>query len=80
MTMDFLPISREGYEAAGMGTAAILYILSGDAYVDHPSFGPAIISRLLEAQWLYGGNHCPAGLEEIRKALRFLESPDWRFW
>ena len=48
MTMDFLPISREDMKQRGWEQCDFVYI-SGDAYVDHPSFGPAIISRLLEA-------------------------------
>ena len=48
MTMDFLPISREDMKQRGWEQCDFVYI-SGDAYVDPPSFGPAIISRLLEA-------------------------------
>ena len=48
MTMDFLPISREDMKQRVWEQCDFVYI-SGDAYVDHPSFGPAIISRLLEA-------------------------------
>ena len=48
MTMDFLPMSREDMKQRGWEQCDFVYI-SGDAYVDHPSFGPAIISRLLEA-------------------------------
>ena len=48
MTMDFLPISQEDMRRRGWEQCDFVYI-SGDAYVDHPSFGPAIISRLLEA-------------------------------
>ena len=45
---DYLPISRADMEARGWEQCDFVYI-SGDAYVDHPSFGTAIISRLLEA-------------------------------
>jgi uncharacterized radical SAM protein YgiQ len=45
---DFLPVCREDMEKRGWEQCDFVYI-SGDAYVDHPSFGPAIISRLLEA-------------------------------
>ncbi|MBQ7794985.1 MAG: YgiQ family radical SAM protein [Lachnospiraceae bacterium] len=48
MIHDFLPICREDMEKRGWEQCDFVYI-SGDAYVDHPSFGPAIISRLLEA-------------------------------
>jgi uncharacterized radical SAM protein YgiQ len=45
---DFLPVCREDMEKRGWEQCDFVYII-GDAYVDHPSFGPAIISRLLEA-------------------------------
>ncbi|MBQ8691830.1 MAG: hypothetical protein IJ520_01640, partial [Synergistaceae bacterium] len=43
----FLPVSREDMQARGWDELDFLYI-SGDAYVDHPSFAPALICRLLE--------------------------------
>lgn len=45
--MSFLPINKKEMEARGWEELDFLYI-SGDAYVDHPSFGHAIITRLLE--------------------------------
>ena len=45
----FLPMSRAEMEALGWDACDII-IVSGDAYVDHPSFGMAIIGRSLEAQ------------------------------
>ena len=45
---DFLPICREDMERRGWEQCDFVYVI-GDAYVDHPSFGPAIISRLLES-------------------------------
>ena len=44
----FLPVSREDMQARHWDELDFLYI-SGDAYVDHPSFAPALICRLLEA-------------------------------
>ena len=44
---EFLPITREECDARGWGQVDFVYV-SGDAYVDHPSFGAAIISRVLE--------------------------------
>ena len=44
----FLPISRADMERRGWDRCDFVYV-SGDAYVDHPSFGMAIITRLLEA-------------------------------
>ncbi len=45
----FLPVSRADMEERGWEQSDFVYVI-GDAYVDHPSFGPAIISRLLEAR------------------------------
>ena len=45
----FLPISREEMEARGWEAPDFVYV-TGDAYVDHPSFGVAIISRVLESE------------------------------
>lgn len=44
---DFLPVSKQDMEKRGWDYYDFLYIV-GDAYVDHPSFGHAIISRVLE--------------------------------
>lgn len=44
----FLPVSAEDLKERGISRPDFVYVI-GDAYVDHPSFGPAIISRLLEA-------------------------------
>ena len=43
----FLPIRREEMDALGWEQPDFVYVI-GDAYVDHPSFGHAIISRVLE--------------------------------
>ena len=48
MIHDFLPISRADMERRGWEQCDFVYV-TGDAYVDHPSFGHAIISRVLEA-------------------------------
>jgi uncharacterized radical SAM protein YgiQ len=45
----FLPMSREEMDQLGWDSCDVI-IVTGDAYVDHPSFGMAIIGRLLEAQ------------------------------
>ena len=49
MIHDYLPICREDMDRRGWEECDFVYV-SGDAYVDHPSFGPAIISRLLESR------------------------------
>jgi len=45
----FLPMSREEMDLLGWDSCDII-IVTGDAYVDHPSFGMAVIGRVLEAQ------------------------------
>lgn len=60
--MDFLPISKEDMERQGIAQLDFVYV-TGDAYVDHPSFGHAIISRVLE------GNGYRVGM---------IPQPDWK--
>ena len=48
MIHDYLPISREDMEKRNWEQCDFVYV-TGDAYVDHPSFGHAIISRILES-------------------------------
>ncbi|BBP44572.1 YgiQ family radical SAM protein [Thiosulfativibrio zosterae] len=48
-TAPFLPMSRAEMDALGWDSCDII-LVSGDAYVDHPSFGAAVIGRALEAQ------------------------------
>ncbi len=45
---DFLPITPEDMHSRGIETPDFVYVI-GDAYVDHPSFGAAIVSRVLES-------------------------------
>ncbi|MBO7161232.1 MAG: hypothetical protein J6W15_00310, partial [Clostridia bacterium] len=47
--MAFLPITKEEALANGI-TEFDFVIVTGDAYVDHPSFGTAVIGRVLEAE------------------------------
>ena len=59
---DFLPISREDMKKRGWDQVDFVYVC-GDAYVDHPSFGAAIITRVLEAHGYRIG---------------FIAQPDWK--
>lgn len=59
---DFLPICREDMEKRGWDRPDFVYVI-GDAYVDHPSFGHAIISRVLEAHGY---------------KVAIISQPDWR--
>ena len=47
MNKDFLPVSLNDLKALGWGELDII-LISGDAYVDHPSYGAALIGRYLE--------------------------------
>lgn len=61
-TARFLPTSRQEMDELGWDSCDII-IVSGDAYVDHPSFGMAVIGRSLEAQGFRVG---------------IISQPDWR--
>ena len=60
-TAPYLPMSREEMDLLGWDSCDVV-LVTGDAYVDHPSFGMAIIGRLLEAQGFRVG---------------ILAQPDW---
>ena len=60
--MGFLPISAEDMNKAGIEQLDFVYVI-GDAYVDHPSFGHAIISRILESHGYSVG---------------IISQPDWK--
>jgi len=48
---DFLPTTKKELELRGWDQVDVV-LFSGDAYIDHPSFGSAVIGRILEAQGL----------------------------
>ena len=58
----WLPTSRKEMEALGWEHADVI-IFTGDAYIDHPSFGAAVIARVMEA----------AGLR-----VAVVPQPNWR--
>ncbi len=60
--LEFLPVSQADMEKRGWKQCDFVYI-TGDAYVDHPSFGTAIISRVLEAHGYRVG---------------IISQPDWK--
>ena len=62
MNGDFLPICRADMEKRGWTQCDFVYV-TGDAYVDHPSFGTAIISRVLESRGYKVG---------------IISQPDWK--
>ena len=55
--MAFLPTTREEMLAQGYEQVDFVYVL-GDAYVDHPSFGAAIITRTLQAFGYFCNSAC----------------------
>ena len=59
---DWLPTTRKEVELRGWDELDVI-LFSGDAYVDHPSFGAAVIGRILEA-------------EGLRVAI--IPQPNWR--
>jgi uncharacterized radical SAM protein YgiQ len=61
-TAPFLPMSRAEMEQLGWDSCDII-VVTGDAYVDHPSFGMAVIGRVLEAQGFRVG---------------IISQPDWQ--
>ena len=48
---DWLPTTKKEVELRGWDELDVI-LFSGDAYVDHPSFGAAVIGRILEAEGL----------------------------
>ncbi len=62
MTEGFLPVCRQDMEERGWNQVDFVYV-SGDAYVDHPSFGTAIITRVLDAHGYRVG---------------IISQPDWK--
>lgn len=73
MMHDYLPISRSDMNIRGWRQCDFVYI-TGDAYVDHPSFGHAIISRLLEAHGYKVGIISQPDWKD-RKSIQILGEP-----
>ena len=70
MSYNFLPISKEDMEMRGWDSLDFL-IVTGDAYVDHPSFGHAIISRVLESAGYKVGILAQPGFSDEKDFLKF---------
>lgn len=62
MLTDFLPTTKKEVQLRGWDTLDVI-LFSGDAYVDHPSFGAAVIGRILESQGY---------------KVAIVPQPDWR--
>src|SRR6478752_1303993 len=61
-TAPFLPMSRAEMDTLGWDSCDVV-LVTGDAYIDHPSFGMALVGRLLESQGFRVG---------------IISQPDWR--
>ena len=62
MEQNFLPISRQDMKRRGWEQCDFVYVI-GDAYVDHPTFGHAIIYRVLE---------------DVGYKVGIISQPDWK--
>ena len=75
MAQGFLPVTKKELLETGVSQPDFVYVV-GDAYVDHPSFGAAIISRLLAIPW----QCCRSRIGVAPRTSCGLESPNWHFW
>ena len=75
---DFLPVTKKEMKQRGWNQVDFAYI-TGDAYVDHPSFGTAIISRLLESRGYKVGIISQPDWKK-KESIQVLVSRDWDFW
>jgi len=73
----FLPMSRKEMNQLGWDSCDII-IVCGDAYVDHPSFGMAVIGRILEAQGFRVGLICQPDWNDI-ESFKVLGKPNLFF-
>ena len=84
---DFLPTTKKEVELRGWDELDVI-LFSGDAYVDHPSFGAAVIGRILEAEGLKvaiigrlsGSHRSPARLARRFPRLQETRSPSPLLW
>ena len=76
-TAPFLPMSRAEMDELGWDSCDII-IVCGDAYVDHPSFGMAIMGRLLESQGFRVGLICQPDWNDL-DAFKALGKPNLYF-
>ena len=76
---DWLPTTRKEVELRGWDELDVILFI-GDAYVDHPSFGAAVIGRILEAEGLrvfvdHAVHTACTDTEEETGTSQFLEIP-----
>lgn len=77
MLKDYLPICKGDMEQRGWEQCDFVFV-TGDAYVDHPSFGPAIISRILESHGYKVGIIAQPDWKD-RKSITILGKPRLAF-
>ena len=73
----FLPVTKEDMARRGWEGYDFL-LITGDAYVDHPSFGPAIIGRVLEAEGYRPMTYSNPNL--VSKGFDISQLQDYPFW
>lgn len=78
MKKDFLPISKEDMQKRKIKQLDFVYV-SGDAYVDHPSFGHAIITRVLESEDFTVGIIAQPNWKDCEE-FKKLGAPKYAFW
>lgn len=85
---DWLPTTKKETELRGWNELDVI-LFSGDAYVDHPSFGAAVIGRILEAEGLRvaiipnqtGATTCATSRSWDAPACSSASAPDaWTAW
>ena len=77
--MSFLPINKQEMLERGWEQCDFVYVI-GDAYVDHHSFGHAIISRILESHGYSVGIISQPDWKKIPSPLMSSADPVWASW
>ena len=75
----FLPVTMEEVKSRGWDAVDFVYV-NGDAYVDHPSFGASIITRVLEAEGFRVAVELPRGTNTEKPAMAPANEEDRWLW
>ena len=75
----WLPTTRKEVDLLGWDELDVI-IFSGDAYVDHPSFGPAVIGRVIENEGLRVAIVPQPNWQDDLRDFRKLGKPKYFFW
>ena len=76
---DWLPITKKEVEMRGWVDLDVI-IISGDAYVDHPAFGSAVIGRILESEGLRVAIIPQPNWQDDLRDFKKLGKPNLFFW